>query len=157
MKTQKAYLLKSLSKQLIGTGKYTIYNIDFTSYVNNDILSLVIKSTLKEGSTAQRIIVQTYNYDIKKDKLLSFKDLVKVKGLEEDVVQNKIDTEISKIIEEKKAISTDEYNLYERTSGDKIYKVENITNFFLDKDNYLYVVYAYGNSNFTSEMDIIIF
>ena len=38
-----------------------------------------------------------------------------------------------------------------------MYELENTTNFFLDKDNYLYVVYAYGNSNFTSEMDIIIF
>lgn len=120
-------------------------------------MSLVIKGTLKEGTTAQRIIVKTYNYDLKNDKLLSFKDLLKVKGLEEASVQEKINTDISKIIEEKQVISTDEYNLYKRKREDKIYKIENTTNFFLGKDNYLYVIYAYGNSNFTSEMDIIIF
>lgn len=42
-------------------------------------------------------------------------------------------------------------------NGDKIYKIENTSTFFLDKDNYLYIIYAYGNNNFTSEMDIIIF
>lgn len=60
------------------------------------------------------MIVQTYNYDMENDKILSFEDIIKIKKLEKSDVQEKIDKEISKIIEEKKAISTEGYNLYER-------------------------------------------
>ncbi|MBQ6992183.1 MAG: hypothetical protein IJN50_04670 [Clostridia bacterium] len=69
---------------------------------------------MKEGTTAQRVIVQTYNYDMENDKILSFEDIIKIKKLEKSDVQEKINKEISKIIEEKKAISTEGYNLYER-------------------------------------------
>ena len=34
-------------------------------------------------------------------------------------------------------------------------KLENITNFFLDNDEKLYIIFAYGNQNFTSELDIV--
>lgn len=60
------------------------------------------------------MIVQTYNYDMENDKILSFEDIIKIKKLEKSDVQEKIDKEISKIIEEKKAIATEGYNLYER-------------------------------------------
>lgn len=60
------------------------------------------------------MIVQTYNYDMENDKILSFEDIIKIKKLEKSDVQEKINKEISKIIEEKKAISTEGYNLYER-------------------------------------------
>ena len=42
----------------------TIYSVDFTAYVNGDILSLAIRSTLKEGNNPQRVIIQTYNYNL---------------------------------------------------------------------------------------------
>ena len=42
----------------------TIYSIDYVAYVNESILSLVIRSTLKEGNSAQRIMIQTYNYNL---------------------------------------------------------------------------------------------
>ena len=41
------------------------------------------------------------------------------------------------------------------TSG--VYKIENTENFFLTQDGYVYLVYAYGNNDYTNEMDIIIF
>ena len=42
----------------------TIYSIDYMAYVNTNILSLVIRSTLKEGNNPQRVIIQTYNYNL---------------------------------------------------------------------------------------------
>ena len=39
---------------------YTIYNIDYIAYVNSNIISLVIKATLKEGNNPQRVIITTY-------------------------------------------------------------------------------------------------
>ena len=38
-----------------------------------------------------------------------------------------------------------------------MYKVENTPDFFIGKDNHLYLVYAYGNNNYTSEVDLLIF
>ena len=38
-----------------------------------------------------------------------------------------------------------------------MYNVENTTEFFLGKDNFLYLIYAYGNDNYTSELDLVIF
>ena len=46
------------------TNNKTIYSIDYVAFVNYDILSVVIKSTLKEGESAQRVMVQTYNYNL---------------------------------------------------------------------------------------------
>ena len=39
---------------------------------------------------------------------------------------------------------------------DDIYKIENTKNFFLGKNKTLYLIYAYGNKNYTSEMDIVV-
>ena len=38
-----------------------------------------------------------------------------------------------------------------------IYNVDNAGAYFLGPNGELYIVYAYGNSDFTSEMDIILF
>ena len=35
------------------------------------------------------------------------------------------------------------------------YDLENVSEFFFKDDGTLYIVYAYGNSNYTSELDII--
>ena len=47
------------------------------------------------------------------------------------------------------------YPVYERNLESEIYKIENITNFFLNEEGKLYIVFAYGNQNFTSEFDIV--
>ena len=49
--------------------KYTekvIYDVNYISYINDNILSLAIKSTLKRGNNPQREIIQTYNYNLEK-------------------------------------------------------------------------------------------
>ena len=42
-------------------------------------------------------------------------------------------------------------------SKSDIYTVANSENFFLGENGKLYIIYAYGNQNFTSEMDIVLF
>ena len=55
-------------------------------------------------------------------------------------------------------IIADQYGtLYERDLSSDMYKVENAKTYFLTQDGYVYIVYAYGNSDYTNEMDIIIF
>ena len=94
----------------------TTFNLDYVAYVNNNILSLVIRCKYKNGSNPQRNIIQTYNYDVENNKLVDIRD-----------------------------------------ENNEIYKIDNTPNFFLGKDNYLYLVYAYGNNNYTSETDLVIF
>ena len=49
------------------------------------------------------------------------------------------------------------YAVNVRDSNCDEYKIENSQNFFIGEKGYLFVVYPYGNKEFTSEMDIIIF
>ena len=135
----------------------TTFNLDYIVYVNDNFLSLVIRCKYKDGKNPQRNIIKTYNYDLNTNQIISLEKLLEYKGLDRETVQNKI---IEKIKNEKmktESVVEQGYNVYVRNEEDEIYKIENTTNFFLGKDNYLYLVYAYGNNKFTSEMDLVIF
>ena len=54
----------------------TIYTVEYTAYINNNILSVVIRSTLKEGNNAQRTMIKTYNYDLLNNKTIPLKTLI---------------------------------------------------------------------------------
>lgn len=136
---------------------YTTYNLDYVAYVNNDIISLVIMCKYKNGTNPQRRIVQTYNYDIENDKLLDIEDIISYKKLNKEEMQKKVQEEIKKVNNEKKNISEEGFNIYIRDEESEIYQIDNTPNFFLGKNNYLYLVYAYGNNNHTSDIDLVIF
>ena len=79
------------------------------------------------------------------------------KGLAQEQVEMKVLEKIKEENAEVKAFAEQGYNVFVRNESDDIYKIENTPNFFLGKDNYLYLVYAYGNNNYTSEVDLVIF
>lgn len=135
---------------------YTTYNLDYVAYVNENIISLVIKCNYKDGTNPQRTIVQTYNYDIEQNKLLSLQEALDYKKLNKEEVQNKVYNKIKDINKQMQNISEQGYNVYIRNEEDAMYEIDNTANYFLGKDNSLYLVYAYGNNNFTSEIDLII-
>ncbi len=135
-----------------------LYNIDYVAYVNEDILSVVIKSTLKEGQSAQRVIVQTYNYNLSTGSEVKLNDLVTKKALNKDEVNNKIKSVVQEADNEAKVIASAGYNeVFSRDLNSSMYTVDNSGTFFLGDNQKLYIIYAYGNQNFTSEMDIILF
>lgn len=68
---------------------YTIYSITYTGYINGDVLSVIIKSTLKEGTSAQRIIVQTYNYNLATGEEITFEEILKQKQIDVNEVSKK--------------------------------------------------------------------
>lgn len=139
--------------------KYTIYNVEYVSYLNENILSLVIKSTLKEGNNAQRIIVQTYNYDIITGKRLTLNEVLEAKGIKLKEVNKKIERQVEEANKQAEAIADalagTGQTIYRRDVNNAMYVTDNVNNFFVGLDGQIYIVYAYGNSNFTSEMDII--
>ena len=132
-----------------------IYSIQYKAKVENGILSLIIKSILKEGANPQQLVIQTYNYDIINKKEISLEDAINLLRADKTIVQNKIFSEIQE--EERKAndLKALGYNIFERDSKSDIYKIENSKQFFI-YDNNLYIIYAYGNDMLTSEMDMVI-
>lgn len=135
----------------------TIYTVSYAAFINNDILSLVIKASLKEENKSEKLMVKTYNYAISEAKEISLGDLISLKETTESEVQKTIDNDIKTAYTNAKIIAEQFGNLYERDLSSDIYKVENATTFFLTQDGYVYVVYAYGNNDYTNEMDLIIF
>jgi len=135
----------------------TIYNVDYMENINKNILSLVIKATLKEGDNSQRLILKTYNYDIEKEKEIDLKEIIINKNLKEKEVQNKLKEEVQKQNKEALELQDLGYNVFIRNVTDEMFEIENINTFFIDSEGYIYVIYAYGNNNLTTEMDIVVF
>ena len=135
----------------------TIYNLGYVGYINDNILSLVIKCTLKEGTKAQRTIIQTYNYNIDEDRIVTLDEIMQKRIFDKEKVQDQITQEIIKLSKQNASFANQGYNVYVRNPNDDIYKVENTPNFFLGKNKTLYLVYAYGNNDYTSETDLVIF
>ena len=139
------------------SNSHTTFNLDYVAYANNNILSLAIRCTYKNGSNPQRKIIKTYNYNIESNKLVDINELIKYKNLNKEEMQTKITEKIKKENAEVEAFAQQGYNVFVRNENDDIYKVENTPDFFIGKDNHLYLVYAYGNNNYTSEVDLLIF
>lgn len=135
-----------------------VYTVDYVAYINkNNILSIAIRSILKEGNNAQRTIIQTYNYDFQNNKEISLEKILESKGLEQGYVEGKVKDKIKQEqlkVEELKKLG---YNIFERDYTSDIYKINNTTEFFIGQDGFLYLIYAYGNNNYTSELDLVIF
>ena len=142
---------------LNGGSNRAVYSVDYEAFLNNNILSVVIRSTLKEGSNPQRVIIQTYCYNIKEMKKVEFSDIMTLKNLDTNTVQEKIRKQIQGKQEEAKALQQLGYSVYIRDLRSDRYDVENISNFFIDENNNIYVIYACGNSSNTDVTDIVIF
>ena len=123
--------------------KKAIYSIDYAAYVNNNILSLVIRSTLKEGSSAQRIIIRTYNYNLSTNQEASLIDLITIKRLNKDEVNNKILQVVKAENQEAESLQSMGYNqIFVRDLTSDIYNVDNAGAYFLGPNGELYIVYA---------------
>lgn len=142
-------------KVLQSENNNVIYTVEYVANIQDDILSVMIKSNLKEGSKAQKVIIQTYNYDIRNNKEITLAEVLKIEQLNENDVQNRIKTDIQ--TEQKKAqdLKSLGYNIYSRDINSDIYSIEKSTEFYFT-GNTLYIIYAYGNQMATSEMDIVI-
>lgn len=141
--------------QNTASNEYTIYDISYTAYVNNNILSVAIMASLKQGNSAQRIIVQTYNYDLVSGKEVTINDIISSRGLDTNVVNKRINAVVKKAYDNAKSLSETGYDIYQRDLTSDMYNVENVNTFIQGPNGELYIIYAYGNSAFTSEMDVI--
>ena len=150
-------VFETKAKSVLNTQNSSIiYTVNYSAYISNNILSLVIRSTLKEGSNPQRDIVQTYNYDLETQKECTIDELLELKGISKQEANRKIRDKIKEVQKSVDELAQLGYTIYQRNPDDDMYSINNVSEFFLGADNALYIVYAYGNQNHTSEMDIVI-
>lgn len=154
-KTQSIFANK-VTSIVTGANQYTIYNIDYVAYINDGILSVVIKSTLKEGNSPQRNIVLSYNYNIETGESVTLDEVLEKYNISKNEVNKKINTQIKEASKQAEKISeATGQNVYKRDLSNAMYLTENVSNFLVGKDGSIYIIYAYGNNSLTSEMDII--
>ncbi len=140
------------------TSNKAIYSIDYTGYVNGDILSVAIRSTLKQGTSAQRVMIQTYNYNLITEEEVDLTDLITYKALNKEDVNQEIQRVVKEADDAAKAVQDMGYGeIYTRNLEDEIYSVDGSNTYLLGPDEQLYIIYPYGNKNLTSEMDIVLF
>lgn len=136
--------------------KYTIYNVEYVAYLNENILSLVIKSTLKEGNSPQRIIVQTYNYDIETNKKVTLNEILEKENIKTRDVNKKIERQVKEASKQAEEIAEATGQIvYKRDINNAMYITDNVSTFFIGENGQIYILYPYGNNNVTSEIDII--
>lgn len=135
--------------------KNIIYTVEYVANVQNGILSLLIRSNLKEGASAQRVIIETFNYDLRNNKEIILEEVLRIENLSQPEIQSRIKKEIE--VEQKKVedLKNLGYNIYSRDATSNRYEIVNSKQFYLT-GNSLYIIYAYGNETFTSEMDLIV-
>lgn len=147
---------KTLANNVLKTeNSNIIYTVDYVANVKDGILSLMIMSNFKQGANAQKVIIQTYNYDLRNNKEISLQEVLKIEKLGEQDVQNRINSKIQEEAKKAEDLKSLGYSIYSRDTKSDIYKLENSTEFYLTSDT-LYIIYAYGNATDTSEMDIVI-
>ena len=138
------------------SNKYNIYNLDYVAYVNDNILSVAIKATRKEGNSAQRLIVQTYNYDLMNDREVTLNEVLESQGYSKRTVNSKIEEQVKEASKQAETISQATGQIvYKRNIEDSMYTTDKANNFLIGKDGQIYIVFSYGINNQTTEIDII--
>lgn len=132
-----------------------IYLVEYVASIQNDILSVMIRSNLKEGSSAQRLIIETYNYDLRNNKEISLEELLKVERLNVNDVQSQINDTIKTEQRRVEDLQKLGYTRYSRDTSSDMYKIENTTEFYMSQAA-IYILYPYGNENMTNDLDMII-
>lgn len=151
-------IFKDKSESVLSStsGKNIVFNVKYKAYENDNILSLIILSELKEGESNERIIIKTYNYNMETNKMVSINDIINKKNINLQEADNRIKSEINSSQEQNIKLSELGYNVTIRDTNKDEFKIENAKEYILGQNGYLYIIYPYGNDEFTSEYDVVI-
>ena len=136
---------------------FITYKTDYVAYINNGVISIAIRETSKEGNKAEKVVVTTYNYSIPNKSELTLQDLIILKETDNNAVQSTIDSTIQAIAKSSSELAQEFGNAFVRNPDDSMYKLENAKAYFLTDDGYVYIVYSYGETKNTNEVDVVIF
>lgn len=135
----------------------TDYSVVYKAYLNGDLLSLIIKETIHEGQATQSAKIKTYNYNLNNNTQVSINDIIKAKNYEAKDLQKEINAEIEELNKKDEDLKSQYSEMKLRDLSNSMYKIENTENFIVDQNGYLYIIYAYGNTENTNKIDLIIF
>lgn len=139
------------------TDEYTDYSVTYKAYLNGDLLSIIIKETIREGKQAQSAKIATYNYNLTQNKMATINDIIKAKDYNTKTLQKEIDAEIKDLNKKDEELKNQYTEVRLRDTSSSMYKIENTENFIVNTQGYVYLIYAYGNTENTNKIDIIIF
>lgn len=151
----KEIFVNFVDKILQSENRNVIYTVDYTANIQNGILSVMIHSNFKEGTKAQKVIIKTYNYDLRNNKDLKLQEVIDFEQLDNKKIQNIINTKIETEQKKVKDLEVLGYNIYNRDIKNDMYKIENTEEFYIT-ENTIYIIYPYGNNVETSEIDLVI-
>ena len=101
-------------------------------------------------------MVKTYNYNLTTNKEVTISEILDNRGIDSTVVNKKINSTVQEAKEQEEAMIDSGYNeIYQRDLQSDIYNVTNVQTFIQGPKGELYIIYDYGNSENTSEMDIV--
>ena len=86
---------------------------------------------------------------------VTINDIINNRGLDTTAVNKQIHSVITAAQSNSEALSSSGYNVYTRDLQSDIYNVTNVQTFMQGPNGELYIIYDYGNTENTSEMDII--
>lgn len=136
---------------------YIDYSVAYKAYLNGDLLSLIIKETVHEGTEPQSVKITTYNYNLNNNSAVFIEDIIKAKKYNKDNLQKQIYSELGELNNKAEQLKSQYSEVMIRDLNDSMYKVENTENFIVNPDGYVYFIYAYGNTKNTNAIDVIIF
>ena len=132
------------------------YNVTYKAYLNGDVLSLIINET-EHGNEPQTTRIYTYNINLNNSTNATLSEILQAKNYSLQYVQNEIDDEIKELNKKDEDLKKSYSNIKIRDTNNPMYKLENTTNFMVNSDGYVYIIYAYGNNEKTTKMDVLIF
>ena len=138
------------------TEHHIYYTVAYQAFYKDNYLSIVVKSSFKEGDWAECVIVNAYVYDTNSNELVTINQMLEHTGVSAKKAQSAIDKEIKAAENRSKILSVEFGEMFSRNVDGDEYKVENAKNYFLTADGNLYIVYTYGENATTNEIDIII-
>ncbi|MBR0350721.1 MAG: hypothetical protein IJH76_02695 [Clostridia bacterium] len=142
-------ILKSTSK------KRTLFTVKYACDIQDDVLSLVIYESLVDGNNPQKVSIKTYNYNLNSDKEVDLSYVLNMENVDKSYVQDRINKEIEIAHKNAEDLKNLGKIIYERDLKDNIYKVENVKDFFFHNGS-IYIIFAYGNDTYTTEMDLVV-
>jgi len=132
-----------------------IYTVKYQANIENDLLSLIVYCDLKQETSPQRVIVRTFNFNLKDKKKINLDEIIETFNLNKTEVQDKVKQDIETEQRKSDDLKALGYNVFSRDLDSEIYNVKNIEEFFIYNNN-IYIIFAYGNNKLTSEKDIVI-
>ncbi len=133
------------------------YTVSYRAYINGELLSLIIKETIREGRNAQSSKIATYNYNLKGNKEATIQEIADFKKYDISEIQKEINAEIENLNKKDEELRNQYAEIKLRDLSNSMYQFQNTENFIVNDAGYLYLIYAYGNKENTNKIDLIIF